>query len=456
MSLLAACTLEPRYDRPRSPVPDLFPVAAAAPGAAQEASDHPQLDLDWKQFFSDPKLRQLIAVALTNNRDLRLAVLKVDRARAQYGIARARLLPTIDAGGTYTRQNLPPALTFGITSTSGEYYQALVGLAPYEIDLFGRVRSATHAALEKYFATEEAGRAARLTLIGEVANTYLTLSADESHASETESSLAKATQSLKLQRERYQRGSASETELVSARMTVEQLEAQSASIEADLAHDRDALALLVGMALPDNWLTVGPGSDALPEIPSGLTSALLLRRPDVRGAEHDLRSANANIGVARAAFFPSITLTGTAGSASASLANLFSPGTAEWIFTPAITLPIFHGGENLATERVAKVDREIALAQYEKTIQKAFRDVSDALSDASALKRKRAAQQLLADDAWRASDLAQRRYERGAISYFELLDAERRTDMAREDLQQTQVSEQINRVAVFLALGSGW
>jgi outer membrane protein, multidrug efflux system len=471
LCLASACTLEPRYRAPALPVPDQWPIPAttatgtstqsdASPVAAPVASD-PALpaagDIGWRDFFVDTRLQQLIAAALANNRDLRVAVLNIERARAQYRVQRSAELPSIDATGSFTREKLPPADTFGPAFT-GNVYQAGVGVSAYEIDLFGRVRSLTHGALEQYLAQEEARRSAQLSLIAEVANAYLTLASDRDLQHLAQQTLQSQEASFNLADKSHQAGTSSGLDLAQAQTTVEQARADAARYEGNVAQDVDALTLLVGAPLDPSWLpeqfdAKTMGLDALP---AGLPSAVLLRRPDVLQAEHTLRGANASIGAARAAFFPDITLTANIGSASEQLSGLFKAGTGAWTFLPQATLPLFHAGQLRGNLAVAHADQQIAVAQYEKAIQSGFREVSDALALTATLNRQRAAQEALVAATARAYDLSQQRYKAGRDSFLVVLDSQRSNYSAQQGLIATRLAEQNNRVSLYEALGGGW
>ncbi len=468
LCLAGACTMEPRYRAPALPVPDQWPIPAttvavsdSAAGAAPVVPDAKTVaarDVGWRDFFGDANLQRLIAAALQNNRDLRVAVLNIERARAQYRIQRADLLPAINASGSFTREKLPPAETFATTSFTGNIYQAGVGISAYEVDLFGRVRSLTHAALEQYLAQEEARRGAQLSLIAEVANAYLTLASDRDLQRLARQTLESQEASFNLAQHTHDAGTTSGLDLAQAQTTVEQARADVARYEGSVAQDIDALTLLVGTSLDPAWLpqSFDASTMGLGALPPGLPSDALLRRPDVLEAEHTLRAANGNIGAARAAFFPQITLTGNIGSASLELSDLFKAGSGAWSFVPQVTLPIFHGGQLRGNLEVAHVDQKIAVAQYEKAIESGFREVADALALTSTLNRQRAAQEALVAATTRAYDLSQQRYKAGRDSYLTVLDSQRSNYSAQQTLIAVRLAEQNNRVSLYEALGGGW
>jgi multidrug efflux system outer membrane protein len=484
-ALLVGCTMEPRYRQPPLPVPDQWPIpattagtpaatagdssdgsavagAATAPVAPSPADDQARVvaarDIGWRDFFVDPRLQSLIAAALANNRDLRVAVLNIEKARAQYRVQRAELFPSIDATGSFTREKLPPALTFGSGSFTSNIYEAGVGISNYEIDLFGRVRSLTHAALEQYLAQAEARRGAQLSLIAEVANAYLTLASDKDLQHLAQQTLESQEHSYELSRKSHDAGTTSGLDLAQAETTVEQARADAARYEGNVAQDVDALQLLVGAPLDAAWLpeAFDARTMGLEALPAGLPSEVLLRRPDVLEAEHALRSANGNIGAARAAFFPTIALTTSIGSASADLSGLFKSGSGTWMFSPAVSVPLFHGGEIVGNLSLAKANQKIAVAQYEKAVQVSFREVADALALTATLNRQRAAQETLVAATGRAYDLSQQRYKAGRDSFLDVLVSQRSDYAAQQGLIATRLAEQSNRVTLYEALGGGW
>jgi multidrug efflux system outer membrane protein len=472
--LLSACTMEPRYRAPPLPVAEQWPIPATtpvatdttpmsaepaqSPGEASAAASLAAWDIGWRDFFADPRLQQLIAQALANNRDLRVAVLNIELARAQYRVQRSNLLPAVNASGSYTKQKLPAVETGLPYSITESFYQVGVGVSSFELDLFGRVRSLTHAALEQYLAQEQARRSAQLSLIAQIADAYLTLASDRELQRLAQDTLKSQEDSFSLTQQRHSIGAVSGLDLAQAQTTVESARADAARYEGNVAQDIDALTLLVGAPvdaglLPQDFNANTFGVNALP---AGLPSTVLLRRPDVLQAEHLLRSASADIGAARAAFFPTISLTGSVGSASPALSGLFKSGTGTWAFTPQATLPLFHGGELVGNLSVARTNRDIALAQYEKAIQSSFRDVADALALTPTLERQRQAQESLVDASKRSYDLSQQRYKTGSDSYLAVLDAQRSYYGAQQGLIATRLAQQNNRVTLYKALGGGW
>ena len=449
-----ACTLEPRYRAPALPIPDEWPLPATT---LERPAVNSARDIGWREFFIDAQLEQLIDLALANNRDLRAVVLNIEQARAQYRIQRAALLPSLDASGSFVRQKVPASSTYGVpTPASGTFD---VGLSTsYEVDLFGRVRSLTHAALERYVAQLEARRSAQLSLIAEVANAYLTLASDRELERLAQQTLESQEHSLTLEQRRHETGTVSGLELAQSQTTALQARADLERFQGIVAQDIDALTLLVGTSidpalLPEQFDSKTMGLEPLP---AGVPSAVLLRRPDVLEAEHTLRAANADIGAARAAFFPVITLTANLGSVSNQLSNLFTSGTGAWTFAPVMSLPIFHGGALMGNLDMAHADEKIALAQYEKAIQSGFREVADALALTATLNRQRAAQEALVAATGRAYQLSQRRNAVGSNSYLEVLDSQRSDYAARQGLITTRLAEQSNRVTLYKVLGGGW
>ena len=438
---LAACnTMAPRYERPASPVAAAFPVAAAS-GATTGVAPAAQ---PWQSFFQDARLAQLIAAALANNRDLRVAVLDIEVARAQVGLSRSSEFPTIDLQGTHTRET-------GIQTVD------TVGLAVagYELDLWGRVRSLTDAALAQLAATEEARKAAQISLVASVANAYYALAGDQALLDVAQQTLKTRADTLALIQLRLDNGVASSIDLQTNKSLVETARIAFVAAQRQRALDQNALELLVGGPLPAN-LPAAPAWDdmALPDVPAGLPSDVLLNRPDVRQAEQQLIAANADIGAARAAFFPAITLTGSYGTASGSLSHLFEHQA--WSFIPQVTLPVFDAGRTRNNLRVSEAQRDIATAQYEKAVQSAFRDVADALAGRATLVDQLAAQQAEADAEAARFKLSSLLFTNGVASSLDQLDAQRSLFASQQALVQARLALLQNRIAVYRALGGGW
>ncbi len=460
IDLLAACTLIPSYQRPSLPVPATYPATAVAPEAGTNTPGAiAAADIGWRDFFTDDKLRSVIALALDHNRDLRVAVLDIEQSRAQYRLQRAALLPTIDAtfGGDSART--PQSVAEPGQPAVTRDYSAGIGVSAYELDLFGRLRSLTAEARETLLATEEARRNVQISLVAEVAQDYLTLAADRQRLALAGQTLRSQSESLELTRREAEIGSASDLSLREAETTVESARVDVARYSGQIAADVDALDLVVGAPVPGvlqpRELDAEHALDARIELPAGLPSDLLERRPDVLEAERTMRAANADIGAARAAFFPSITLTASEGTASNALSGLFAAGSRAWVFAPQVTLPIFTGGRNRANLAGARVARDIDVAKYEKTVQTAFREVADALAQRESLKQQLTAQQALvaaSSDAYRLSDV---RFRRGVDSYLNALDAQRSLYAAQQSLIGIELSRMSNMVALYQALGGG-
>lgn len=462
LAAAAGCgVLEPALPEADPGVPGEWPEPPTGPGEevpasrAPDAEQAPVATIAWSEFFSDARLKELIARALENNRDLRAGVANLERARALYRIQRADRVPSLDVTAARTRVGGSGA---GAVLVSQSHTVEL-GITAYELDLFGRVRNLSEAALQAYFAEVQAQRSARLSLVAEVANAWLTLLADRELKRIAEATLANRRQELDLTEKRFELGAASSLEVRQSEIELETAQADVWLFAGQVARDINALRLLVGAPLEEDVLLSAPvdlqvsGLDALPpELPS----EVLLRRPDVLQAESTLRSTNASIGAARAAFFPSITLTGAIGTASEELSELFSSGTDFWTFVPQINLPIFQGGRLRGNLDVTKAERDIALAQYERSIQSGFREVADALALSRTLAEERSSRERLLAAAEHADDLSRVRYEAGSDSYLVVLDAQRTLYAAEQALISTILAQQTNRVTLYKALGGGW
>ena len=445
LGLLSACSLTPEYERPAAPVPTTFA------GSVSEAAV-PVLPA-WSDFVADDRLRQVVTLALQNNRDLRVAMANVEQVRAQYRIQRANQAPTVNLGVTGNRQASEGG---DITST----YTAGLLVSAWEIDFFGRLGSLKEAALAQYLASEESARAAQTSLVASVISTWLSLQADEELLSFTQQTQATREDSLRLTRLRFDNGAASALDLRQAESLAASARATLAQQQRQRSQDLNALALLVGQAVPASLLPSVPKevdrSSLLRDVPEGLPSDLLERRPDIRLAEQQLLAANANIGAARAAFFPRISLTTSLGSASTELSGLFKDGSWGFTLAPQALLPIFDLGRNQAALDASKASREAAVAQYEKAIQVAFREVSDALAGRATLGEQIQAQQSLVQSESERLRLAELRYRNGVASFLEVLDAQRSLFAAQQALTQTRLARQLNQVALYKALGGGY
>jgi multidrug efflux system outer membrane protein len=450
--VLAGCaSLAPEYQRPAAPVPQAWP------GEADTAAGDAVAERAWQQFFTDERLRTLIGQALEHNRDLRVAALNIERARALYRIEQADRLPTVAVGGGMAAQRTPGSLTPSGAAETTRRYDVAAGISGYELDFFGRVRSLNEAALQEFLATEQARHSAQISLVAEVANAYLALAADRERQRLARETLENQRNAHGLIQRRVESGVASQIDLRRSQTTVDAARADLARYTTQAAQAENALALLVGgpvkpSLLPDSLAPVAP----LDTLPAGVPSQVLQRRPDIRGAEHRLQAANAQIGAARAAFFPSITLTASGGVASSALSELFKSGAGAWAFVPQVTLPIFDGGRRRAAVQVAEAERGMLLAEYEGAVQRAFREVADALAVRSTLGEQLEAQESLVAataDTFRLSEI---RFRQGAQSYLEVLDAQREMYAAQQALIGVRLTRLSNQVSLYKALGGGW
>jgi NodT family efflux transporter outer membrane factor (OMF) lipoprotein len=447
MVLTGCMSLAPKYERPAAPVAPAFPVPPTPDGApaVSAATSEAASSIAWERFFADQRLQQLIKLALDNNRDLRVAILNIEQARSTYRIRRADLLPTVGIGATGQVQPGPDA------------YQAGVQISSFELDFFGRVRSLSNVALAQFLATEEARKTTQISLISQVASTYLAYQADEELLALTRQTLKTREDSQRLTQLKYDNGIVSKLDLDQSNSLVETARVVLAQQLRQRALDANALTLLVGGPIPDTLPAGVPLADtSLAELPPGLPSDLLAVRPDIRSSEQQLIAANANIGAARANFFPNISLTGTGGSASNELNGLFKGGSFGFTFTPQIFLPIFDYGRNKANLESAKAGRDIAVAQYEKSIQTAFREVADALAGQSTYTEQLRAQLAVAQSETNRFNLSDLRYRSGASSYLDLLDAQRSLFDAQRASVEANLLRLQNQVTLYRVLGGGW
>lgn len=459
VALLCACSMTPPYQRPPAPIAADWPAPAvdAAPGGASTTALVAAADIEWQSFFIDPRLRQLIDASLRNNRDLRLAVLSIEQARAQFQIRRADQLPTVNASVAGLRQPNPNGS--GSIST---LYTAGLGITAYEFDFFGRVASLKDTALMQYLATEEGRKTAQISLIAALANTYLSLLADDELLVITRQTLSTREDSLRLGKLRFDNGVTSELDYRLAESLTEAARVSLAQLVRQRALDENALTLLVGQPmsqLPDVALPTRKSLadlPVMPDLPAGLPSELLARRPDIRQAELLLLAAHANIGAARAAFYPRISLTSSLGSASSRLGGLFNGGSFGWTLAPQLLLPIFDAGRNVAGLDSARAGQGIAVAQYEKSIQTAFREVADALAGRATLGEQLRAQQAQASAEAVRFKLSDMRYQNGIASQLDLLDAQRSLFAARQAVVQTRLAQLQSQVTLYKTLGGGW
>lgn len=453
---VSGCSLAPHYERPASPVATTWNQPADSTVAAGSV---PAADLAWKDFFHDPRLQRLITLALENNRDLRVAAFNVDRIRALYDIQRTALFPSIDATASGTRQRVPADLTqSGRAPSISSSYRVGLAVTSYEIDLFGRIASLRDEVLEQYLATDEARRSTQISLVAAVATQYLTLLALDEQLALAKQTREAVQSSYEITRSRYDLGGASELDLRTAEAQVETARANIASYTRDRAQAENALGVLVGRILPEDLPSAGSlaTQDLISDLPAGLPADLLQRRPDILRAEHVLKAANADIGVARAAFFPSIKLTAFGGTSSAELDQLFTSGNKTWSFSPQITLPLFAAGRNRATLRVSKIDREIQVANYERTIQTAFREVSDNLVARSTYEEQVSAQTARLAAQQKRFELSDLRYRSGLDSYLVVLLAQQDLYTAQQSLIQTRLARLANLITLYKSLGGGW
>ncbi|MFT3904821.1 MAG: efflux transporter outer membrane subunit [Steroidobacteraceae bacterium] len=465
VALSGCITMAPHYERPAAPVPNSWPQGAAygsnsASDAAKPAKDATPVaaDLPWQQFVLDQRLRQVIQIALENSRDLRKSVAAIESARAQYRVQRASQLPSIDAGVSGSRaRSLDTTSGSANTTVLTQSYSATVGLSSFELDLFGKLHSESKAALESYLATAETARATRISLIAETASAWLTLAADRSQLAIAQETLQSAQRSMGVTQKRLDAGVASAVDVHEAETVYQQARADVASYLTTVAQDRNALELLAGHGIDDALLPEGLATDTqwLADVPAGLSSDVLLQRPDVLSAEHTLKSANFSIGAARASFFPTLSLTAADGLASTALSTLFSNGSNIWSVAPSVSLPLFSGGSNRATLAYARSQKQEYLASYELTVQTAFKEVADALARRGTIVEQLDAQQALVNAAASSYQLAEARYEKGADTFLNALDSQRTLYSAQQTLISTRLTALDNSVTLYRVLGGG-
>jgi len=469
---LAGCSLAPHHERVPAPIAADWPVqpqinylgeghgATLAMVRDSVPETIPAADLGWREIFRDPRLQALITLALEGNRDLRIAVERIDEARALYGVQRGALFPGIGVGAQGTRQRLPSDMRAGGPDSPAisSQYQAGLGLTSFEIDLFGRLRNLSEAAREQLLATEEARKSVQINLIGQVAQAYFALRAAGLQVDLTQRTLASRDASYELVKRRFEGGIATELELNQSGALVVTAVADLASFARAQAQARNALTLLIGGPLPENLPEAAPfeRDQQIVRVAEGLPSRLIERRPDIRAAEAQLRAANANIGAARAAFFPNISLTGLLGSASLSLSGLFDAGSGFWNFAPSITMPLFAGGSLQAGVALAEARKNIAVSNYEGSIQQAFREVADALAGESTYSAQLEALRQRERAAGRSLELSEMRYQTGVDSYLQVQIAQVDHFNAQQASVQAGLAALDNRVTLYKALGGGW
>lgn len=467
---LTACNLAPKNVRPEGAIPLTLPQGGPYPALGAEQADVTRIA--YRDFFVDPRLQAVIATALDNNRDYRVTAANVLVARAQYRVTRASQVPATSANGGVTYTNNPFGALGGAGGAGGagggvggvpaqtgnlEIYQASVGFSAFELDLFGRVRNLSQAGLQEYFATEEAQRAARIALIGEVATAWLTMAADQDQLRLSRETLTSFGRTLELTRAQFRVGVISELEVQQAETTYQQARNDIAALTAQIAQDQNAINLLAGTTVPLEQLPteLGERDPVLTNLPTGVSSTVLLRRPDVLQAERRLYAANANIGAARAALFPTISLTATLGTISTALGGLFGAGTEQFSVSPGVALPLFDGGQRRGNVEVARAQQLAAVATYEGTLQTAFREVADALATRGTIGEQLSAQTARAQAAATAQRLSDARYRAGIDSFLNTLDAQRTSYAARQTLVQTRLARATNLVTLYRTLGGG-
>lgn len=450
VALFSGCSLAPDYERPASPAAEAYPIGGDTTSTAPAP--------DWRDFFGDPRLQRILELALANNRDLRVAGLNVERVRAYYNIQRSALIPSLDATAGGTRQRSPGDLSSSGRATTSSSYSVGGSLPSYELDFFGRIASLRDQVLQQYLATDEARLSAQLSLISAVARQYLVLLAADEQFAIASRAFDTAERSYGLNQKTFEAGASSELDLRTSEAQREAYRAGVAAATRQRAQAGNALVLLVGAPLPADFPPAGAlaAQTLLGDLPAGLPSELLVRRPDIRAAEHTLQAANASIGAARAAFFPSVKLTAFAGTASDELSGLFKDGSGAWSFSPSITLPIFAAGRNKAQLEVAWIEKRIEVANYEKTIQTAFREVADALAVRASIDTQVSAQQARVAAAQRRFDLSDQRYQAGVDSFLTALLAQQELFVAEQSLLDARLLRLTNLVSLYAALGGGW
>ncbi|HUX65204.1 efflux transporter outer membrane subunit [Sulfuricella sp.] len=447
---LAGCSLMPDYQRPEPPVAAQWPQTAQPDGVRKAA------ELDWRSFFPDQKLQALIAAALEHNRDMRIAAARVEEARALYGIARADRLPNVDVAGSGQSVRTPGDLSPTGSRLTSHRYDVGFSLLSFELDFWGRVKSLNEASLASYLATEEARRALHLSLISEVANAYFTLLEMEERTRLAHETVKSREETRTMIARRREVGLAGDLDFLQADGALEQVRAELASLQRQQAAAANALALLVGRqpsSLPEGRAL--PDQGIVADLAADLPAEVLLQRPDVLAAEKRLIAANANIGAARAAFLPRISLTAGLGTASSALSGLFGGGSESWNFQPALRLPLFDGGRISSGVDLAEARKVIAVAEYEKTIQQAFREVADLLAARTHLVEQLRAQQAAEKAQSERLRLTQARYKAGVTSHLEVLDAQRESFSAQQATVQTRSAGLTAAAQLYKALGGG-
>jgi len=441
--LLSGCAMIPKYERPVAPVAAQYPGVTATNASAVAT-------LSWTNYFADERLKQLIELALTNNNDFQVAVLNVEQSQAQYRITWSASLPTVNANGSYRKAHANGA--------TADQWSASLGSTAYEVDLFGRVRSLNRQALEQYFATVEGKRSAQVSLVAEVATEYFTLRQTEEQIALAKQTLETVQDSYALNKATFDAGASSELDLRTAEGQVQTAKINLLTYERARAQAENYLVLLIGQPMPTNLPPSRAFNDTnlLADIPAGLPSELLQQRPDILEAEHTLKAANANIGAARAAFFPTITMTASVGSTSAEFEKLFGGGTGVWSFSPQVTVPIFTAGQNLASLDAAKVSKRIEVQNYMKAIETAFREVADALVASRSYTEQIGEGSILVTAQQRRFELANLRFRQGEDTYLNVLSSQQDLYNAQQDLLQARFRQLSSQISFYKAVGGGW
>jgi len=453
MALLAGCSLQPVYERPEAPVAPAYP---GGPAYKEVAGQTPAAEIGWRDFLQDPRLERMVEIALANNRDLRVAAINIAQFEAQYRITRAAIFPQVSAFAGSTAQRAPGANRDGSNITTHEHSAGLS--ASWTLDFFGRLRSLNDQALQQYFASAQAGKATTILLVSQVADQYLTMLAADELLAVTQRTLEAAQRSYEIALAQFEAGTGTELSLRQAQTVVEQARANTVAQLRARAQAENLLVLLMGAPLPAD-LPAGLAFNAqafLTDIPAGLPSELLARRPDIMQAEANLRAAYANIGAARAAFFPTIDLTASIGSASPSLSGLFGSGSLAWAFVPSIAQPIFQGGKLGASLDLAELQRDSLVAQYQKAIQSAFREVADGLAARGTYDDQIAALERYVGAAQIFLELSELRFRTGVDSYLNVLTAQTNLYTAQQALVSTRLARLANLVDLYRILGGGW
>ena len=467
-ALMPACgTMAPKYARPDAPVPGEWPAGAAYQKTEGNASAAKPADLEWRSFITDEKLRQVIETALANNRDMRIAALNVEKARTQYGLQRSALLPLVNAVASENRQSAMGVAGYAVVNRSSQVVPVVkrsitevdsvsLGMASWEIDFFGRIQSLKDAALQQYLATEQARRSAQIMLISSVATAYHALAADQESLTLANTTLETQQGIYQLVKRRFEGGVATDLDVQRAQTQVDSARGDAARYTQVAALDKNALDFLVGAPVADTLLPGNLGAITPPvDIAAGTPSEVLLNRPDVLASESVLKAANANIGAARAAFFPRISLTAAVATASNVQTGLFDPGTGVWTYAPQVALPVFDP-RTWHAARLSKEEKKIAVAEYERAIQSAFKEVADALAVHGTVDQQLAAQESLVGAVERAYKLSDLRYTKGMDSYLSVLDAQRSVYAAQQGLVALRLAKLANQIRLYAVLGGGW